>query len=70
MRRESRRILVRLGLRTGQGVASAAPLGALLVFALVSYKPAVTPDALVVGLALILRHALEPACLAFEVRKR
>jgi hypothetical protein len=69
MRRARRRTLIRLGLQVGQGVALAAPVVGLLVFALVSFKPAVTLYALVVGPGLVLRHALEPARLRFEVQE-
>jgi hypothetical protein len=62
-------MLIRLGFGVGQAVAFAAPVVGLLVFALVSFKPAVTLYALVVGLGLVLRHALEPVRLRFEVQE-
>jgi hypothetical protein len=65
---DSHRTLIRLSLGVGQRVAFAAPVVGLLV-ALVPFKPAVTLYALVVGLALVLRHALDPVRLALEVQE-
>lgn len=69
MNSDNHRTLIRLSLGVGQRVAFAAPVVGLLVFALVPFKSAVTLYALVVGLALVLRHALDPVRLAFEVQE-
>jgi len=67
VRRESRLPLIRLGLRVAQGVAFVAPVFGLLVFALVPCKPAVTLYAVIIGLAVVLSKALEPARLSAEI---
>jgi len=60
--------IVRAGLRVAEAVAVLAPLLGRLVFALVDFKPAVTLYAVVVGLALLLRHGLDRVQLSFEIR--
>jgi len=67
VRRESRLPLIRLDSGWAQGVSFVAPVFGLLVFALVPFKPAVTLYAVIIGLAVVLSKALEPARLSAEI---
>lgn len=67
VRSETRRGLIRLGLRAGEWAAFLAPVAGLLVFWLLPFKPAVTLYVLIAGLGIVLLKVVELRRLALEI---